>query len=97
LYLPRNQIGDLGPLSELAHLVTLNVSDNRIEDIGPLANLEDLSLAVVERNKVKELTPLVRAVSGGGKRVLLRLYLAGNPLSEAARDELRAAGVRVES
>jgi len=50
------------------------------------------------------LTPLVEAwksSEGGSKRAFLRLYLAGNPLTEAAKGEqlaaLKAAGVKIES
>ena len=90
LYLARNQITDIGPLTKQSRLVTLNVSDNQIADIGPLTKLEDLNLAILERNKVADLTPLVEAWKSGkgeSKRAFLRLYLAGNPLSDAAKGE----------
>ena len=104
MYLARNQIVDIGPIAKLSRLVTLNISDNQIEEIGPLTKLEDLNLAILERNKIADLAPLVEAWKsgeGGIERAFLRLYLAGNPLTDAAKGEqlegFKAAGVKIES
>jgi hypothetical protein len=60
---------------------------------------------VAQRDKLEDLTPLVemaQADAAGPKLVapFLRLYLGGNPLSEAAKttqvEALKAAGVRVD-
>ncbi len=60
----------------------------------------------LERNKITDLGPLVAACkvdAEGEKRFApyLRLYLAGNPLSDAARttqlEALKSIGVRVKS
>jgi internalin A len=104
LYLGRNKVADLGPMAGLTRISTLNLSDNQVEDIAPLAKLPDLDMAVVERNKVSDLGPIVQAAksapAGSSRWAFLRLYLAGNPLSDAAKGEqvtaLRAAGVRIE-
>ncbi len=101
LYLGKNQIKALEPLAGLKRLTTLNLSDNQVEDPGPLGALGDLTLVVLERNKVADLAPLVASAKGGpGRWAFARLYLAGNPLSEAAKGEqvaaLRSLGVRVE-
>ena len=60
---------------------------------------------MIERNRIKDLKPLVEAAkadAAGPKQFApyLRIYLAGNPLSDAAKsaqlDALKAAGVRYE-
>ena len=66
--------------------------------------MTDLNLLIMSRNKVSDLTPLVKACeadAAGPKRFApyLRLYIGGNPLSDAAKKEQLAAlkkiGVRV--
>ena len=83
----------------------LDLRDNQIENIGPLAKQTELNLLMIERNKIKDLKPLVesaKADSAGPKRFApyLRLYIAGNPLSDATKsaqlDAIKAAGVRIE-
>jgi Leucine-rich repeat (LRR) protein len=83
----------------------LKLSDNGIEDISVLANCNQLSMLFLERNKLTDLAPLVtsaKADAEGEKRFApyLRLYLAENPLSDAAKNEQLAAlkgfGVRLE-
>jgi hypothetical protein len=63
-------------------------------------------MLLVERNKIADLTPLVAAAKAdaeGQKNFapFLRLYLEGNPLSDAAKNEqvatLKQAGVRIEN
>ena len=60
---------------------------------------------MIERNQIKDLKPLVEAAkadSAGPKRFApyLHVYLAGNPLSDAAKksqlDALKAAEVRID-
>jgi hypothetical protein len=84
----------------------LKLSDNAIEDISPATQHPPQSMLLVERNKIADLAPLVAAAKAdaeGRKQFapFLRLYLAGNPLSEVAKNEqlaaLKSAGVRVEN
>ena len=60
---------------------------------------------MIERNQIKDLKPLVdaaKADAAGPKRFApyLRVYLKGNPLSDAAKstqlEAFKAAGVRIE-
>ena len=97
---------DLGPLAKVTRLMTLNLNDNQVSDLAPLAKQTELNLLMLERNKVSDLTPLVNAAKAdaeGQRRFapFLRLYMAGNPLSEAARTTqlkaLASYGVRVLS
>jgi uncharacterized protein (TIGR03067 family) len=106
LSLDHNQIRDLSVLSKVTRISTLVLSDNQIEDIAPLAKQTELSLLLLERNKIKDLSPLVAAAKAdteGPKRFApyLQLYLAGNPLSEEAKNQQLAAlkgyGVRIKS
>jgi internalin A len=106
LYLGHNQVKDIGFLATVNNLTTLELNDNQISDLTPLAKQTQLSLVLLERNKITDLTPLVnmaKADAEGAKRFApyLRLYLAGNPLSDAAKSTqltaLKNYGVRVES
>lgn len=106
LSLAHNQIQDIAALAKVTHLTTLDLNDNQIADLKPLTKQTELSLLMLERNKVADLGPLVamcKADAEGPKRFApyLRLYLAGNPLSEEAKTKQLAAlkgfGVRVES
>jgi internalin A len=92
-------------LEKVNKLSVLELQDNQIEDVGPLAKQTELTLLLLERNKIKDLQPLVgaaKADADGPKRFApyLRLYIAGNPLTETAKtkqiEALKAAGVRIE-
>jgi hypothetical protein len=85
-------------------LMTLDLKENAIEDVAPLTKQTDLRLLMLEKNKIADLTPLVNlaeADAKGEKRLApyLRLYIAGNPLSDAAKgaqlEALKKAGVRI--
>ena len=103
LDLAGNDVTDVGPLADLAWLSTVTLSDNRITDVGPLAGLSDLRFLILTGNAIEDLSPLAAAAekdAAGPRRFApyLRLYLAGNPLSDAAAgqvERLKAAGVRV--
>jgi uncharacterized protein (TIGR03067 family) len=106
LSLGNNQIHDISALANLTGISTLELKDNQIADSAPLTKLHELSLLLLERNKITDLTPLVSAAKAdyeGTKRFApyLRLYVSGNPLSDAARTSqlatLRAYGVRIEN
>jgi uncharacterized protein (TIGR03067 family) len=105
LSLGNNQIQDISPLAKVTAITTLELKDNQIRDLTPLAKESELSLLLLQNNKITDLTPLVNAVKAdyeGSKRFApyLRLYIAGNPLSDAAQTSqlatLRGYGVRVE-
>jgi internalin A len=106
LSLGNNQIRDISSLAKLTRITTLELKDNQISDITPLAKETELSLLMLERNKITDLMPLMNAAKAdyeGPKRFApyLRLYVSGNPLSDAGRTSqlatLRAYGVRVEN
>ena len=106
LSLDHNQVRDLSALEKITRISTLDLNDNQIEDIKPLAKQTELSMLLLERNKIKDLAPLVAAAKAdaeGPKRFApyLQLYLAGNPLSDVAKNEQLAAlkqyGVRIKS
>jgi Leucine-rich repeat (LRR) protein len=105
LDLAKNKVTNLAPLAEIKRFMTLKLSDNAIEDISVLANCKQLSMLFLERNKLTDLAPLVtsaKADAEGEKRFApyLRLYLADNPLSDAAKNEqlatLKGIGVRID-
>ena len=82
----------------------MKLSDNQIEDLSVIGNFKRLSMLFLERNKIHDLGPLVasaKADAEGEKRFApyLRLYLADNPLTDAAKNEqlaaLKSFGVRV--
>lgn len=104
--LSRNQIADLKGLTNLDLVSTsLNLSDNQLVDLGPLGKPLSVRTLQLQRNKVTDLAPLLAAAKAdaeGERRFApyLRLYLEGNPLSEAAKGEqvtqLKAAGVKID-
>lgn len=106
LDLDKNEVTDITAVSKLGGLMTLKLSDNKVEDISPIPKKNQLKMLLLERNKITDLSPLVTAAkedAAGEKRFapFLRLYITGNPLSDAAKsqqlDELKTAGVRLES
>jgi S-ribosylhomocysteine lyase LuxS involved in autoinducer biosynthesis len=105
LDLARNQVTDIKALENAAGLSLLKLSENQIVDISPLGKPISVRMLLLEKNKITDLAPLVAAAKAdadGEKRFapFLRLYLTGNPLSDAAKtqqiDALKAAGVKVE-
>src|SRR5262245_925510 len=105
LALGNNQVKDLAPLAKVTRLNTLELKENQITDLKPLKGQTDLRILMLERNKLTDLTPLVEAVQADAKgdrrwAPYLRLFLAGNPLSDDAKSKqlaaLKAAGVRLE-
>ena len=105
LYLAQNLIEDISALYNVTHISVLDLKENKIDDIGPLAKQTELSILMMEKNQIEDLTPLLNACktdAQGPKRFApyLRLFIAGNPLSEAAKktqlEELKKIGVRVE-
>jgi uncharacterized protein (TIGR03067 family) len=106
LSLGQNRIKDVGALAKVTRLFSLDLNDNQIEDVTPLTKQPPMSTLQLERNKIADLTPLVTAAKAdaeGQKRFApyLRLYLKGNPLSEAAKSNqvpaLKGFGVHIES
>jgi internalin A len=104
LNLGKNQLKDIAPLAVLTKISILEISENQIADISALSKFTDLSLLMMSKNKVTDLTPLLKACetdAAGPKRFApyLRLYIGGNPLSDAAKKDQLAAlkkiGVRV--
>jgi internalin A len=105
LDLARNRITDIKGLTNAGTLSLLKLSDNQISDLAPLGKPLSVKLLLLERNKIADLAPLVAAAKAdaeGEKRFapFLRLYLAGNPLSDMAKtkqiEELKAAGVKID-
>ncbi len=105
LDLARNQVVDLKPLTNVGSLSLLKLSGNQIADIEPLARPLSLRMLLLENNKLTDLAPFVAAAKAdadGDKRFapFLRLYLTGNPLSDAAKtaqfEALKSVGVKIE-
>jgi hypothetical protein len=105
LDLARNKITDIKPLTNVGVLSLLKLSGNEISDITPLSRPLSVRLLILENNKLTDLAPFVAAVKAdadGDKRFapFLRLYLNGNPLSDAAKtsqfEALKAAGVKID-
>jgi internalin A len=106
LDLAKNEVTDIAAVAKLGGLMTLKLSDNKIEDISPIPKKNQLKMLFIERNKISDLSSLVASAkedAAGEKRFapFLRLYMAGNPLSDAAKsqqvDALKQAGVRIEN
>jgi hypothetical protein len=96
LNLNGNQITDIAPVAGCFRLNHLFLAGNRISDPGPLAGLVYLANLDLAANLITDLASLVANDGlGSGDRI----WVAGNPLSEAARSEqipmLRARGAIV--
>lgn len=104
LNLGDNQIKDIKPLAKLTRITTLELRGNPITDLAPLAGFTDLKLLMADKCQVADLGAVVKwakADADGPKRFApyMRLYIAGNPLSDEAKKqvaELKKIGVRVE-
>jgi hypothetical protein len=105
LAVAKNQVADLSPLAKITRLSVLDLNDNAVVDLTPLGKQTELKILMIERNKVTDLAALVdwlKADNAGEKRVApyLRLFLAGNPLADAAKGQtaaLQELGVKVKN
>jgi hypothetical protein len=96
LWLDRNQITDITPVAGCWRLNHLFLSDNQVVSLGPLTTMKYVADLDLAGNAIVDLTPLVtNADFGAGDRI----WLARNPLSQAAISEqipaLRGRGVVV--
>jgi uncharacterized protein (TIGR03067 family) len=105
LALGQNQIKDIHLLDKVNKLMVLDLNDNQLESLAPVTKQTELSMLLVERNKITDLAPLIpwaKADADGAKRFApyLKIYLKGNPLSDAAKTTqmatLKGFGVRFE-
>lgn len=102
LYLAGNQVADLAPVGELKWLTSLDLRGCGVMDLKFLKPLTELNYLMLIDNKVTDLTPLVEMAKGDTQRrfsPFWRLYLHGNPLSDAAKEaqlkELKDMGARI--
>ena len=58
LFLSKNQISDIKPLSNLTKLTSLSLEKNKISDIKPLFNLTKLTSLSLGNNKISDIKPL---------------------------------------
>ncbi|NJM60657.1 MAG: CHAT domain-containing protein [Oscillatoriales cyanobacterium RU_3_3] len=77
LYLIRNQIVDLEPLSSLTNLTKLNLSLNQIADVQPLSQLTNLTELILNFNRISSIKPLSQLTN------LKQLFLEANQISDA--------------
>jgi hypothetical protein len=105
LYLDGNQVTDITPLKKLKWLSSLGLKKNGISNVAPMSNMTELRYTFLEGNKIADISPLVAMAkkdAAGDRRFApyWQLYLAGNPLNEAAKKthlaELKKIGVRVK-
>ncbi len=75
LFLDRNRITDLAPLSGLA-LYALTLAHNTVEDLAPLTAMESLRYLALDGNSLHDLPPLPAGLE--------QLYLSDNSISDIA-------------
>ncbi len=101
LYLEGNAGVDIKPVANLKRLSSLDLQGTGISDLSPLAELTELSFLMLSKNQITDLTVLVEMANkdaAGMKRFspFWRIYLGGNPLSDAAKtaqvEELKKLG-----
>lgn len=104
LYVAGNPVADFAPVSQLKWLSSFDAKGCNISDLSFLKPLTELSYVMLAENKISDLTVLVemaQADAAGAKRFapFWRLYLYGNPFSDAANQQqipaLKAAGSKV--
>jgi internalin A len=104
LYLDGNPLGDLSPLAELTKLESLDLRKTGISDLAHLAGYTELDYLLLDGNKLTDLSVLVAMAqkdAEGQKRFapFVKIYLAGNPLSDEAKgaqvEQLKKVGCRV--
>jgi Leucine-rich repeat (LRR) protein len=104
LYLDGNKISDLTPLAGLTRLSTLDLRGCGVADLSPLKGLNQWQFLLLDNNQITDLGVLVEmatADAAGEMRFapFWRIYLAGNPLSDAAKTQqvakLKELGGRV--
>jgi internalin A len=104
LYVEANELETIEVVSGLKDLSSLDLRGNEIRDLEPLRPLTELRYLMLDNTEVADLTVLVEMAqqdAEGEKRFapFIRIYLTGNPLSEAARgaqlEQLRQFGCRV--
>ncbi len=78
LGLSGNQISEVSALAALTNLWVVDLSNNQLSDITPVVGLPDLHELYLNYNQIEDLSPLASA----GSRVLFRLLLAGNRISD---------------
>ncbi len=96
---------ELGRAWEAAAWSMVALRNNQVKDIAALGNMTELRYTFLEGNKVTDLGPLVAMAqkdAKGDRRFApyWNLYVAGNPLSDAAKGgqiaALKKVGVRVD-
>ena len=104
LYVAGNPITDFGPVSQLKWLSSFDAKGCNISDLSFLKPLTELNYVMLADNKISDLGVLVemaQADAAGAKRFapFWRLYVYGNPFSDAANQQqipaLKAAGSKV--
>jgi internalin A len=102
LYLDGNQVTDLKPLAGLKWLKSLDLTGNGVTDITPLSELGEWDFLFLSDNKLTDIQVLVEMAKKdrkGSNRFapFWKVYLSGNPLSDAAKKvqiaELRKVSV----
>ena len=104
LHIDGNEVKDLSPIANLTGLTTLNASGCGITDLSPLKELNQWQFLIVRNNEITDLGPLAQMATkdaAAEKRFapFWRIYLEGNPLSEAAKttqaEQIKKLGGRV--
>jgi internalin A len=103
LYLAGNKVADLKPIAKLKWLSSLDLRDTGISDLTALADLTELKFLMLEKNSITDLKVLLEMAkkdAEGDQRFapFWRIYLADNPLSDAAKtqiEELKKLGARI--
>ena len=76
LWLFRNQISDISPLSSLSNLNELWMEANQISDTSPLSSLVNLTVLRLYDNQISDITPLSSLTN------LTELWLEVNQISD---------------
>ncbi|MCA9145412.1 MAG: leucine-rich repeat domain-containing protein [Planctomycetaceae bacterium] len=92
LYADGNQIADLGPLASTDKLDSLDIRGNQVADLSPLRGRESWKFLFLDNNKVTDISVLVQTAKAANAKPdrsasFWQVFLAGNPLSDAAKTQ----------
>jgi len=78
LFLPRNRIVDIAPLTSMTRVTYLDVRGNLIEDLSPLVDMPQLDTIYLDDNLVSDVSPLAQLPN------LALLSIANNLIEDAS-------------
>ncbi|MEZ5299450.1 MAG: leucine-rich repeat domain-containing protein [Verrucomicrobiales bacterium] len=94
----KNPLKNLQPIETLGWLTSLSLNETGIDSLASFKLPRGVDFINLRDNKIADLGPIIewaKSDAEGRYRQFLRLYLRGNPVPDAQREELKSLGVRL--